>query len=161
MARVSHKAARGPGCRYPDSTVREAVEGLHDVRGAVVPGAVAVGLGVVLDRRDERIDLGLLGRAEGTVKLSLLGADGGPKVGNDRRIEDRIRLLQGLATVSTGSVWGGFVQPKLNVTVPYFLLGCTEFAEEPRHRVNRSCGLFEAEGLGAVRSNVAPELEPG
>jgi len=29
-------------------------------------------------------------RRKGTVKLSLLGTDGGPKVGNDRRIEDRI-----------------------------------------------------------------------
>ena len=46
----------------------------------------------------------------GTVKLSLLGTDGGPKVGNDRRIEDRIWLLQALATARTGSVWGGFVQ---------------------------------------------------
>ncbi len=54
----------------------------------------------------------------GTVKLSLLGTDGGPKVGNDRRIEDRIWLLQALATARTGSVWGGFVQSKLNVTVP-------------------------------------------
>ena len=55
---------------------------------------------------------------EGTVKLRLLGADGGPKVGNDRRIGDRIRPLQALATARTGSVWGGFVQSKLNVTVP-------------------------------------------
>ena len=56
---------------------------------------------------------------EGTVKLSLLGADGGPKVGNDRRIGDRIRPVQALATARTGSVWGCFVQSKLNVTVPF------------------------------------------
>jgi len=55
---------------------------------------------------------------ESTVKLSLFGADGGPKVGNERRIGDRIRPLQALATARTGSVWGGFVQSKLNVTVP-------------------------------------------
>jgi len=54
----------------------------------------------------------------GTVKLSLLGTDGGPKMGNDRLIEDRIWLVQALATARTGSVWGGFVQSKLNVTVP-------------------------------------------
>ncbi len=57
-------------------------------------------------------------RPTGTVKLSLLGADGGPKVGNERRIGDRIRPVQALAPARTGSVWGGFVQSKLNVTVP-------------------------------------------
>jgi len=54
----------------------------------------------------------------GIVKLSLLGTVGGLKVGNDRFIGDRIRLVQALATARTGSVWGGFVQSKLNVTVP-------------------------------------------
>ncbi len=56
--------------------------------------------------------------AYGTVKLSLLGTVGGPKVGSDRRIGGQIRLLRALATARTGSVWGGFVQSKLNVTVP-------------------------------------------
>ncbi len=54
----------------------------------------------------------------GTVKLSLLDTVGGPKVGNDRRIGSQIRLLRALATARTGSMWGGFVQSKLNVTVP-------------------------------------------
>jgi len=40
------------------------------------------------------------GLREGTVKLSLLGADGGPKVGNDRRIGDPIQLLQALSMCS-------------------------------------------------------------
>ena len=43
---------------------------------------------------------------DGTVKLSLLGTDGGPKVGNERLIGDRIRPLQALAPARTGSVWG-------------------------------------------------------
>jgi len=54
----------------------------------------------------------------GTVKLSLLGGDGDPKVGNDRRIRDRIRPVPALATARTGPAWGGFVQSRLNVTVP-------------------------------------------
>jgi len=54
----------------------------------------------------------------GIVKLSLLGADGGPKVGNERRIGDRIRPVQALATARTGSAWGGFVQSKLHVSLP-------------------------------------------
>ena len=44
-------------------------------------------------------DAPLLGVPDGTVKLSLLGADGGPKVGNELRIGDRIRPLQALDTV--------------------------------------------------------------
>ena len=58
------------------------------------------------------------GAAKGTVKLSLLGGDGDPKVGNDRRIRDRIQLVPALTTASTGPAWGDFVQSKLNVTVP-------------------------------------------
>jgi len=54
----------------------------------------------------------------GTVKLSLLGTDGGPNVGNERRRGDRIRLVQALAPASTGPVRGGCVQSKLIGTVP-------------------------------------------
>jgi len=54
----------------------------------------------------------------GTVKLSLLGGDGDPKVGNDRRRRDQIQPVQALTTARTGPAWGGFVQSKLNVTVP-------------------------------------------
>ncbi len=63
-------------------------------------------------------DLAEMFRARGTVKLSLLGGDGDPKVGNDRRIRDRIQPVQVLTTARTGPAWGGFVQSKLNVTVP-------------------------------------------
>jgi len=66
-----------------------------------------------LEQRAEK----LLGR-DGTVKLSLLGGDGDPKVGNDRRIRDRIQPVQALMTAGTGPAWSGFVQSKLNVTVP-------------------------------------------
>jgi len=55
----------------------------------------------------------------GIVKLSLLGTVGGLKVGNDRRTGGPIQLLQALVTARTGSVWGGFVQSKLNVTIPH------------------------------------------
>ncbi len=58
------------------------------------------------------------GFRSGTVKLSLLGGDGDPKVGNDRRIRDRIQLVPALTTARTGPAWGDFVQSKLNVTVP-------------------------------------------
>ncbi len=59
-----------------------------------------------------------IGDTKGTVKLSLLGGDGDPKVGNDRRIRDRIQLVPALTTARTGPAWGDFVQSKLNVTVP-------------------------------------------
>ncbi len=58
------------------------------------------------------------GSPAGTVKLSLLGTDGGPNVGNERRRGDRIRLVQALAPASTGPVRGGCVQSKLIGTVP-------------------------------------------
>ena len=41
-----------------------------------------------------------------------------PQVGNDRFLQGWIRPLQALSMARTGSVWGSFVQLKLNVTVP-------------------------------------------
>ncbi len=80
---------------------------------------------------------------EGTVKLSLLGTDGGPKVGNDRRIGDRIWLVQVLATASTGSMWGGYIQSKLNVTVPRHEAGGWQAAHQPRD-------LLDGHGVGIL-----------
>jgi len=50
------------------------------------------------------------GLSEGSVTLSLLSGDSGPKVGYDRRIRDRIRPVPALATARIGPAWGGFVQ---------------------------------------------------
>ena len=63
----------------------------------------------------------------GTVKLSLLDGDGDPEVGNDRRTRDRIRPVQALTTARTGPAWGGFVQSKLNVTVPRLCVACQAY----------------------------------
>jgi len=46
----------------------------------------------------------------GTVKLSLVGGDGGPTVGNDRLMRGSIRSLRARAMAKTGPAWGDFVQ---------------------------------------------------
>lgn len=53
------------------------VEGLGDIRAAPVPFPAAVGLGVGFDRRDEGIDLGLLGCGQGNLE-----AGGNVRVGD-------------------------------------------------------------------------------
>ncbi len=117
--RLDHEAARGRLVRRREGAVARLAgdrPGVGPIRRQIAALARDGGEAVPEAGRAQ-----IRGRGEGTVKLSLLGADGGPKVGNDRRIGDRIRLVQALATARTGSVWGGFVQSKLNVTVPLVL----------------------------------------